>query len=39
VREALLLHEVGEDAGVGCEAGDGDANVLVNGEEFLLVGG
>lgn len=39
VAEALLLHEVGEDAGVRGEAGDGDADVLVDGEEFLLVRG
>lgn len=37
--EALLLHEVGEDAGVRGQAGDGDADVRVDGEEFLLVGG
>lgn len=37
VAEALLLHKVGEDAGVGCEAGDGDAGVLVNVEQLLLV--
>lgn len=39
VAEALLLHKVGEDAGVRGEAGDGDADVLVDGEEFLLVRG
>jgi len=39
VAEALVLHEVGEDAGVGGEACDADADVLVDGEEFLLVRG
>jgi hypothetical protein len=39
VGEALLLHEVGEDAGVRGQAGDGNADVLVDGEELLLVGG
>jgi hypothetical protein len=39
VGQALLLHEVGEDAGVAGEAGDGDADMLVDGEELLLVGG
>jgi hypothetical protein len=37
VTEALLLHEVGEDARVGGEASDGDAGVLIDGEELLLV--
>lgn len=37
VAETLLLHEVGEDAGVRGEAGDGDAGVFVDGEELLLV--
>jgi hypothetical protein len=37
--EGLLLHEVGEDAGVGGEAGEGEAEVLVDGDYFLLVGG
>jgi len=35
----LLLHEVGEDAGVGGEAGEGDAVVGVDGDDFALVGG
>jgi hypothetical protein len=35
----LLLHEVGEDAGVRCEASEGEAQVLVDGDDFLLVGG
>lgn len=37
--EALLLHEVGEHARVRGQAGDGDADVGVDGEEFLLVRG
>ena len=37
--EGLLLHEVGEDAGVGGEAGEGDAVVGVDGDDFALVGG
>ena len=37
--EGLLLHEVGEDAGVGGEAGEGEAQVLVDGDDFLLVRG
>ncbi len=37
--EGLLLHEVGEDAGVGGEARKGEAEVLVDGNNFLLVGG
>lgn len=39
VAEALLFHEVGEDAGVGGQTGDSDADVFVNVEEFLVVGG
>lgn len=39
VAQALLLHEVGEDAGVGSQTGDGDADVFVNVEEFLVVRG
>jgi len=35
----LLFHEVGEDAGVGGEAREGDAVVGVDGDYFLLVGG
>ena len=38
-RERLLFHEVGEDAGVGCEAGEGDAKVRVYANYFFLVGG
>jgi hypothetical protein len=34
-----LFHEVGEDAGVGGEAGEGEAEVFVDGDDFLLVGG
>lgn len=37
--EGLLLHEVGEDAGVGGEAGEAEAEVLIDGDDFLLVGG
>lgn len=37
--QALLLHEVGEHARVRGQAGDGDADVGVDGEEFLLVRG
>jgi len=37
--QRLLLHEVGEDAGVGGEAGEREAEVLVDGDDFLLVGG
>jgi hypothetical protein len=35
----LLLHEVGEDAGVGGEAREGEAEVLVDCDYFFLVGG
>jgi hypothetical protein len=35
----LLLHEVGEDAGVGGEACECDSHVLVDGDDLLLVGG
>jgi len=35
----LLLHEVGEDAGVGGETGQCDSVVAVDGYYFLLVGG
>jgi hypothetical protein len=38
-REGLLFHEVGEDAGVGGEAGEGEADVFVDGDDFLLVRG
>ena len=37
--EGLLLHEVGEDAGVGGEAGEGDGEVVIDADDFLLVGG
>ena len=37
--ERLLLHEVGEDAGVGGEACQRETEVLVDGDDFLLVGG
>lgn len=37
--EGLLLHEVGEDASVGGQASEGDAEVFVDGDDFLLVGG
>lgn len=36
--EGLLAHEVGEDAGVGGETGEGNAIVRVDGDDFLLVG-
>lgn len=39
VAEALLLHEVGEDARVRGETGDGDADMFVDGKELLLVRG
>jgi hypothetical protein len=35
----LLLHEVGEDAGIGGEACERDAEVGVDGEDLFLVGG
>ena len=37
--EALLLHEVGKHARVRGQAGNSDADVGVDGEEFLLVRG
>jgi hypothetical protein len=37
--QGLLFHEVGEDASVGGEAGEGEAEVFVDGDDFLLVGG
>lgn len=37
--ERLLFHEVGQDAGVGGEAGEGEAQVLVDGDYLFLVGG
>ena len=36
--EGLLLHEVGEDTGVGGETGEGEAIVRVDGDDLLLVG-
>lgn len=39
VAKTLLLHEVGEDASIRCQAGNGDAGMLVDGKEFLLVRG
>ena len=38
-REGLGFHEVGEDAGVGGEAGEGEGEVGVYADEFFLVGG
>lgn len=35
--EALLLHEVGENASIGGKAGNGDAGMFVDVKEFLLV--
>jgi len=35
----LLLHEVGEDAGVGGETGEGDTEVFVDDYDLFLVGG
>lgn len=37
--DALGAHVPGEDAAVGGEAGDGDADVVVDLEDLLLVGG
>jgi len=37
--EGLLLHVVGEDAGVGGETGEGEAVVSVEGDDLFLVGG
>jgi hypothetical protein len=37
--ERLLFHEVGEDACIGGEAGEGEADMFVDGDDFLLVGG
>ena len=37
--QGLLFHEVGEDAGVGGEAGEGHGEVVVDADDFLLVGG
>jgi hypothetical protein len=35
----LGFHEVGEDAGVGCQAGEGEAQVFVDRDYLFLVGG
>lgn len=37
--EGLAFHEVGEDAGVRGEAGEGEAEVGVDADDFFLVGG
>ena len=37
--KGLLFHEVGEDASVGGEAGEGEAVVCVDWDDFLLVRG
>ena len=37
--KGLLLHVVGEDAGIGGEAGEGEAVVRVDGDDLFLVGG
>lgn len=37
--QGLLLHVVAEDAGVGGEAGEGEAVVGVYGDDLFLVGG
>jgi len=37
--EGLLFHKVGEDAGVGGKAGEGEAEVFVYGNYLFLVGG
>jgi len=37
--EGLLLHVVGEDAGVGGETGEGEAVVRVERDDLFLVGG
>lgn len=37
-RKGLLLHVVGEDTGIGGEAGKRDAIVRVDGNDLLLVG-
>lgn len=34
----MLLHEVGEDASVGGEASEGDTEVRVDWNDFLLIG-
>lgn len=39
VIDALGAHVTGEDAAIGGEAGDGDADVVVDLEDLLLVGG
>jgi hypothetical protein len=35
--EGLRFQEVGEDAGVGCEAGEGEAEMFVDGYDLLLI--
>ena len=37
--KSLAFHEVREDAGVGGKAGEGEAKVLVDTDDFFLVGG
>ena len=37
--EGLLLHVIGEDAGVGGETGEGEAVVRVEGDDLFLVRG
>lgn len=37
--EGLLLHEVGEDAGVRGKAGEGEPEVRVKLDDFFLIGG
>ena len=39
LREGLRFQEVGEDAGVGGEAGESDTEVRVDCNDLLLVGG
>jgi len=36
--EGLGFQEIGEDSGVGCEACEGEAEMFVDYEDFLLVG-
>ncbi len=37
--EGLLFHEVGENAGVGGEASESDGEMVVDTDDFFLVGG
>ena len=37
--EALLFHKVGEDAGIGGEAGERDTEVVIYADDLLLVRG